>query len=89
MARPSKLSEAEVADRLGAKSRNAYARYEQGASVPTIEKLDQLLRAVSPGPDCVLALSRAKRPGSREAYRQGRDAAERINSEWESIDAEV
>jgi hypothetical protein len=41
------LSLAEVADRLGARSRNAYARYEQGAAVPTVEKLDELLRAVA------------------------------------------
>ena len=43
------LSLAQAAQRLGAKSRNAYARYEQGASVPTVEKLDELLRAVAPG----------------------------------------
>jgi len=43
--------------RLGAKSRNAYARYEHGASVPTIEKLDELLRAVSPDRDFVLRSS--------------------------------
>lgn len=48
------LSLAGAAERLGAKSRNAYARYEQGASVPTVEKLDQLLRAVSGGRDFVL-----------------------------------
>ncbi len=48
------LSLSEVAQRLGAKSRNAYARYEQGTSVPTLEKLDQLLKAVSPDGDFVL-----------------------------------
>ena len=48
------LSLAGAAERLGAKSRNAYARYEQGASAPTIEKLDQLLQAVSNGRDFVL-----------------------------------
>ena len=42
------LSLAEVAVRLGAKSRNAYARYEQGQAVPTLEKLDQLLTAIEP-----------------------------------------
>jgi transcriptional regulator with XRE-family HTH domain len=41
-------------ERLGVKSRNAYARYEQGVSVPTVEKLDELLRAVAPGRDLVL-----------------------------------
>lgn len=51
------LSLSEVAARLGSSSRNAYARYEQGKSSPTIEKLDQLLRAVSP--DCDLLLSQS------------------------------
>jgi hypothetical protein len=53
------LSLAGAAARLGAKSRNAYARYEQGASVPTVEKLDQLLQAVSGGRDFVLLPSTA------------------------------
>ena len=48
------LSLAEVAIRLGAKSRNTYARYESGRSVPSLEKLDDLLRAVSPGKDFVI-----------------------------------
>lgn len=48
------LSRSEVAQRLGVKSRNAYARYEQGMSAPTLEKLDQLLKAVSPDRDFVL-----------------------------------
>ena len=48
------LSLAETAERLGAKSRNAYARYERGTSTPTIEKLSELLRAVSPDSDFVL-----------------------------------
>ncbi len=48
------LSLAEAADRLGAKSRNAYARYERGTSTPTLEKLSELLRAVSPDCDFVL-----------------------------------
>lgn len=51
------LSLAAAAERLGAKSRNAYARYEQGASVPSIEKLDELLQAVSHGRDFVLLTS--------------------------------
>jgi len=53
------LSLAQAAQRLGAKSRNAYARYERGASIPTVEKLDQLLRAVAPGRDIVLKQSTA------------------------------
>jgi predicted RNase H-like HicB family nuclease len=48
------LSLAEVAGRLGAKSLNTYARYEQGKSVPTVEKFSQLLSAVSPERDFVL-----------------------------------
>jgi len=48
------LSLADAAERLGARSRNAYARYERGDSVPTIEKLDQLLKAISPDRDVVL-----------------------------------
>jgi len=52
------LSLAEVAGRLGAKSLNTYARYEQGTSVPTVEKFSQLLSAVSPERDFVLVESR-------------------------------
>lgn len=48
------LSLSQAATRLGAKSRNAYARYEQGTSVPTVDKLDELLRAVAPGRDLVV-----------------------------------
>ena len=48
------LSLSEVAQRLGVQSRNAYARYEQGTSVPTLEKFDQLLKAVSPDSDFVM-----------------------------------
>ena len=29
-------------------SRNAYARYEQGRTVPTIQKFTELLKAVNP-----------------------------------------
>lgn len=44
----------EVATRLGASSRNAYARYERGEAVPTVDKLDELLKAASPGDDFVI-----------------------------------
>jgi hypothetical protein len=37
----------EVAQAMGRASKNAYARYEQGRAVPTIEMFDELLRAVS------------------------------------------
>jgi Helix-turn-helix domain len=42
------LTLAEAAERLGQRSKNAYARYEQGKSMPTVEKLEQLLEAVAP-----------------------------------------
>jgi len=48
------LSLSEVALRLGARSKTAYARYEQGRSVPSVEKLFELLAAVSPSRDFVL-----------------------------------
>lgn len=38
----------EVARRLHSKSPNAYARYEQGKSIPTVEKLNQLMKAIDP-----------------------------------------
>ena len=44
----------DVASRLGASSRNAYARYERGDAVPTVEKLDALLKAASPDGDFVI-----------------------------------
>ncbi len=49
------LSLAEVAARLGAKSLNAYARYEQGRAVPTLTKLTELYAAVAPRGDFVLS----------------------------------
>jgi len=51
------LSLAEVAARLGAKSINGYARYEQGRSVPSVAKLSRLYAAVSPTSDLVLTES--------------------------------
>jgi predicted RNase H-like HicB family nuclease len=44
----------DVATRLGSSSRNAYARYERGEAVPTVEKLDALLKATAPGEDFVI-----------------------------------
>ncbi len=41
------LSLAQVARKLKASSRNSYARYEQGRAMPTVEKLAELLSAVS------------------------------------------
>ena len=48
------LSLSQVANRLGVSSRNTYARYEQGRSVPTVEKLDELLNAVCPHSEFVI-----------------------------------
>ncbi|HJQ99672.1 MAG TPA: helix-turn-helix transcriptional regulator [Candidatus Polarisedimenticolaceae bacterium] len=42
------ISLAEAAARLGQRSKNAYARYEQGRAMPTVEKLEALLRAIAP-----------------------------------------
>ncbi len=52
-----RLTLQEVARRLGQKSVNAYARYEQGKSVPTVEKLNQLMRAIDPGFEPVLKVA--------------------------------
>jgi hypothetical protein len=49
------LSLADVAERLGAASGNAYAAYEKGEREPSISKLRELLAAVNP--DLVLAVS--------------------------------
>ena len=43
-----KFAGSEAAERLGQRSRNAYARYEQGRAMPSVEKLEQLLRAIAP-----------------------------------------
>ncbi|MCP3980980.1 MAG: helix-turn-helix transcriptional regulator [bacterium] len=48
---------AEAAERLQQKSRNAYARYEQGQAVPTIEKLEELLKAIAPDQQLVWRLA--------------------------------
>lgn len=49
----------DVASRLGAASRDAYARYERGDAVPTLDKLDKLLKAASPEGDFVIRESAA------------------------------
>jgi len=51
------LSLSQVANRLGMSSSNTYARYEQGKSVPSIEKLNNLLHAVCPNSDIVIGES--------------------------------
>lgn len=42
------MSLADVADTVGAKSKNAYATYEQGRTEPSIGKLQELLVLVAP-----------------------------------------
>jgi hypothetical protein len=51
------LTLTEVAQRLGQKSPNAYARYEQGKSLPTLEKLNQLMKAIDPGFEPILKVA--------------------------------
>jgi hypothetical protein len=53
------LTLAEVARKMGSKSLNTYARYEQGRTVPTVPKLSELLSAVSARKDFVLTESQA------------------------------
>lgn len=48
----------DMAERLGSTSRNAYARYERGDAVPSLDKLDALLKAAWPGGDFVIRESR-------------------------------
>jgi hypothetical protein len=55
------LTLSDVTKRMGARSLNSYARYEQGRSVPSIKRLSQLLAAVSQGSEFVLTESRGKR----------------------------
>jgi transcriptional regulator with XRE-family HTH domain len=78
------LSLADVARRLGASSKTAYARYEQGGSVPTVSKFFELLTAVVPGGGFVLEerdgldLTSPRSPVAAEravAYRAGAVAA--------------
>jgi predicted RNase H-like HicB family nuclease len=48
----------EAAARLGSKSPNAYARYEQGRAIPSVKKLSELYAAVGLTADWVLSESR-------------------------------
>ncbi len=55
------LTLSDVMRRMGAKSLNSYARYEQGRSIPSVERLSQLLAAVSQGGEFVLTESHGRR----------------------------
>ena len=57
------LSLADVAKRIGASSRNAYARYEHGTSMPKLDTVQEILRAVAPE----LALTVGPRKGPKAA----------------------
>jgi transcriptional regulator with XRE-family HTH domain len=54
------LTLVEVSKRLGVKSHNTCARYEQGRSVPTMDKFSLLLSALSEDNDFVLTESQTK-----------------------------
>jgi hypothetical protein len=74
------LSLANVAEALGASSRTAYSRYEQGASVPTLDKFQELLRAVAPDMTVIFVPRMPPRSrGSKVAAKAGR-ATERHRS---------
>lgn len=66
----------EVAAKLGVTSRNAYARYEQGRSEPSLGKLIELLAVVAPelamivGPRAAPKQSRTKRGASKRTVRR-------------------
>ena len=49
------LTVQEVAERLGSTSKNAYARYEQGKTLPSITKLQELLKATGSVSDLVIS----------------------------------
>jgi predicted RNase H-like HicB family nuclease len=47
----------DVASRLGSSSANSYARYERGDVVPTVDKLDALVKAAAPDLEIVIRSS--------------------------------
>ncbi len=51
------LTLSEAARRLQQSSHNAYARYEQGRAVPSVEKLEELLAAIAPDEELVWSLA--------------------------------
>jgi transcriptional regulator with XRE-family HTH domain len=54
---------ADVAKRIGASSRNAYARYEHGTAMPKLDTVQEILKTVAPE----LALTVGPRKGPRAA----------------------
>ena len=55
--RISGLSLSQVAQKLGLSSKNSYARYEQGRSVPSLEKLNTLINTLSSNTDFIITQS--------------------------------
>ena len=53
-----KLTIQQVAERMGSASKNSYARYEQGKTLPSIDKLQELLNATGPFSDLVISQAR-------------------------------
>jgi hypothetical protein len=65
----------EVAQAMGRASKNAYARYEQGRAVPTIEMFDALLRAVSSDTTLIIGSRRLGTKKASATKRRKRHAA--------------
>lgn len=51
------LSLADVASKMGAKSKNAYAQYEQGKSEPSLSKFQQFLQAMDRQNEVILKVA--------------------------------
>lgn len=66
------LSLADVSKVLGVSSKNAYARYEQGRTEPTIGKYGELLAAVAP--EMSIVIGQRKPAKTSRSSRQGRRA---------------
>ncbi|MBI3794337.1 MAG: helix-turn-helix transcriptional regulator [Nitrospinae bacterium] len=43
-----RLTTQDVAERMGSRSKTAYARYEQGKAEPSLSKLQELVAAINP-----------------------------------------
>jgi len=71
------LTLAQVAKTLGASSRNAYARYEQGSSVPTLDKFAELLRAVAPDVTLIIGTRKPVLAAPSKRARPARSARRR------------
>lgn len=52
------LSIQQVVNNLGSTSKTAYARYEQGKTLPSFDKLEELLCAISPSSEIVINQSK-------------------------------